>query len=91
MEPVTLKEFITNSIIDELQQKSYTAQPQDIQEFLKAMAAISMVAEGKDDLASRYGSLYMSEYNEVKSYVLKTHIEEIEDKDLGLVRKINLN
>lgn len=60
--------------------------------YLEAMIATGKEARDVDALATVYSSYYAaSEFNERKSYVLNTYTEEIEDKDLGLVRKINLN
>ena len=62
------------------------------QAYLEAMIAVDMEARNKSEFVSKYGSAhYWQEQNEVKSYVLNICTEEIEDKDLGLVRKINLN
>lgn len=62
------------------------------QAYLEAIAAVDMKARNKSEFVSQYGSPhYWQEQNDVKSYVLNTYTEEIEDKDLGLVRKINLN
>lgn len=92
MEPDGLEELLTKRFTDVLQQNYYSRHPQVIQEFAKAIAAVGRVTDDKDDLASLYGaSFYMSEYIKNNSYVLNTHIKDIEDKDLGLVRKINLN
>ena len=61
------------------------------QEFLQHFSAVDIATRDIDDLATIYSSYYPSEFNEYKSYVLNTHTEEIADKDLGIVRKINLN
>ena len=87
MEPDGLKELLTKSSTDVLQQNHYSRHPQVIQEFAKAIATVGRVTDDKADLAS----FYMSEYIKNNSYVLNTRIEDIKDKDLGLVRKINLN
>lgn len=61
------------------------------QEYLPQLSAVDIAARDVDVLASIYSSYYASEFNERKFYVLNTYTEEIEDKDLGLVRKIKLN
>ena len=61
------------------------------QEYLQQLSAVDIATRDVDDLATIYSSYYASEFNERKSYVLNTYTEEIEDKDLGIVRKINLN
>lgn len=92
MEPDGLEELLTKSFTDALQQNRYSRHPQIMQEFAKAIATVGRVTDDKDDLASLYGSsFYISEYIKNSSHVLNTRIKEIEDKDLGLVRKINLN
>ena len=91
MEPEPIKELLTKRFTDMLQQNYYSKHPQVMQEFAKAITTVGRVTDDKDDLASLYGSsFYMSEYIKNNSHVLNTRIEEIEDKDLGLVRKINL-
>ena len=74
-----------------LYKKYYDNDVKLTQTYLEAISAVDTVARYKDDLATLYGSLYMSEFNEYRSYVLNNYTEEIEDKDLGLVRKINFN
>ena len=61
------------------------------QEYLQHLSAVGVATRDMDDLADMYSSYYTSEFNECKSYVFNTYTEEIEDKDLGIVRKINLN
>ena len=61
------------------------------QEYLQPITAVDIATRDIDDLATIYSSYYASEFNERKSYVLNTYTKEIEDKDLGVVRKINLN
>lgn len=88
MEPDSLKELLTNSITETLQQKPYTKQSQIVQELLKAAAALSMVSDDHNMtdwlITNKVQQYTWDDYNEE----LK---EEIEDNDLGLVRKINLN
>ena len=91
MEPDLIKDTLTKSFTETLLHKPYTQQMEEVQEFLKIIAAVGIVADDKDDLISHYNSLYMSKYNENKSYMLNTYTEDLEDKDLGIVRKINLN
>lgn len=60
--------------------------------YLEAFIAASTEARNKSEFVSLYeSSNYWQEQNDVKSYALNNYTEEIEDKDLGLVRKINLN
>ena len=61
------------------------------QAYLEAISEVDISTRDVDVLATVYSSYYASEFNERKSYVLNTYTEEIEDKDLGIVRKINLN
>ena len=91
MEPNSLKELLSEHITKVLQQNPYTSQSYEVQAYLKTMATLSMVA---DDSAST------DWYNQVvkgpqqytwDDYWLKNYWEEIKDKDLGIVRKINLN
>ena len=91
MEPDGLEKLLTKSFTDVLQQNHYSRHPQVIQEFAKAIAAVGIATRDMDDLADIYSSYYISEFNECESYVFNTYTEEIEDKDLGIVRKINLN
>lgn len=87
MESDTLKELLTNNFIRELQQIPYNSQSEVVQEYLKAMAAFSNVAA--DHLSTNW-----IVPNKDQQYTWDDYTEEskeIEDKDLGLVRKINLN
>lgn len=86
MEPDKLKELKSY-----LYKKYYSSDTKIAQEYLQHLSAVGIATRDKDDLATIYSSYYASEFNERKSYVLNTYTEEIEDKDLGLVRKINLN
>ena len=62
------------------------------QAYLEAMIAVDMEARNKSEFVSQYGSPhYWQEQNEVQQYTWDDYTEEIEDKDLGIVRKINLN
>ena len=88
MESDSLKELLTINFIRELQQIPYNSQSEVVQEYLKAMATISSVA---DDSASTDWIVtnYSQEYS-WDDYWLGNFWEEIKDKDLGIVRKINL-
>ena len=60
--------------------------------YLEAMIAVDIEARNKSEFVSQYGSPhYWQEQIEVQQYTWGDYTEEIEDKDLGLVRKINLN
>lgn len=87
MEPESLKELLTNSITETLQQKPYTKQSHEVQEYLKAIATINMVADDSastDWIITNYSQEYTwDDYSEDCR-------EELNDKDLGIVRKINL-
>ena len=88
MEPDSIKRQLTIDFIRELQQIPYSSQSEVVQEYLKAMATISSVA---DDSASTNWIVtnYSQEYA-WDDYWLENFWEEIKDKDLGIVRKINL-
>ena len=87
MEPDGLKELLTNNFIRELQQIPYNNQSEVVQEYLKAMATISSVADDSastDWIVTNYSQEYSwDDYSE-------DYKEELNDKDLGIVRKINL-
>ena len=90
MESDSIKELLSEHIIKVLQQNHYTSQSQVVQEYLNTLATVSMVA---DDNASN--ALYDIVTNEPQQYTwddywLGNFWEEIKDKDLGIVRKINL-
>lgn len=62
------------------------------QAYLEAIAAVDMKARNKSEYVTLHGSAYYwLEQNEVQQYTWDDYTEEIEDKDLGIVRKINLN
>ena len=62
------------------------------QSYLEAITAGDIEARNKSEFVSLYGSAhYWLEQNEVQQYTWDDYTEEIEDKDLGIVRKINLN
>ena len=89
MEPDSIKELLSEHIIKVLQQNHYTSQSQVVQEYLNTLATVSMVA---DDNASN--ALYDIVTNGPQQYswddYSEDYKEELNDKDLGIVRKINL-
>ena len=84
MEPDSLKELITNNFIRDLQQIPYSSQSEVVQEYLKAMAEFSSVAA--DHLSTDW-----TVTNQFQQPIWIDYREELVDKDLGIVRKINLN
>ena len=88
MEPDSVKKQLTSNFIRELQQIPYNSQSEVVQEYLKAMATISSVADDSastDWIVTNYSQDYSwDDYSE-------DYKEELNDKDLGIVRKINLN
>lgn len=89
MEPDLIKRQLTIDFIRELQQIPYSSQSEVVQEYLKAMATISSVA---DDSASTdwYGEVAKGPQQHTWEELLVNYWEELVDKDLGIVRKINL-
>ena len=88
MEPDSLKELLSEHIIKVLQQNHYTSQSQVVQKYLKTMATLSMVADNSastDWIVTNY-----SQQDVWEDYWLERYWEELNDKDLGIVRKINL-
>ena len=90
MGPDLIKQLLSEHIIEALQQNHYTSQSQVVQEYLNTLATVSMVA---DDNASN--ALYDIVPNGPQQYTwddywLENFWEELKDKDLGIVRKINL-
>ena len=87
MEPDSIKKQLTINFIRELQQIPYNSQSEVVQEYLKAMATISSVADDSastDWIVTNYSQEYSwDDYSE-------DYKEELNDKDLGIVRKINL-
>ena len=87
MEPDSIKKQLTINFIRELQQIPYNSQSEVVQEYLKAMATISSVADDSastDWIVTNYSHEYSwDDYSE-------DYKEELNDKDLGIVRKINL-
>ena len=60
--------------------------------YLEAMIAVDTEARNKSEFVSQHNSPHFwQEQNEVQQYTWDDYTEEIEDKDLGIVRKINLN
>ena len=90
MDPEGLNEL--QSYIFSKIQKYHDSDTKLTKSYLEAIAVGDMEAKNKSEFLSLYASShYWEEQNEVKSYVINICTEEIEDKDLGLVRKINLN
>lgn len=87
MEPYSLKELLTSNFIRELQQNPYTSQLPVVQEYLKTMATLSMVAY---DSASTDWIIPNQFRQPIYVYYSEDYKEELNDKDLGIVRKINL-
>lgn len=87
MEPDSLKELLSEHITKVLQQNPYTSQSHEVQEYLKTMATLSMVA---DDSAST--DWIVTNYSQQDAWedYSEDYKEELNDKDLGIVRKINL-
>ena len=83
MEPDSIKKQLTTNFIRELQQIPYNSQSEVVQEYLKAMATISSVA---DDSASTDWIIH----KQFQQPIWIDYREELVDKDLGIVRKINL-
>ena len=83
MEPDSIKEHLTNNFIRELQQIPYSSQSEVVQEYLKAMATMISVA---DDSASTDWIIP----KQFQQPIWVDYREELVDKDLGIVRKINL-
>ena len=83
MEPDSIKKQLTINFIRELQQIPYNSQSEVVQEYLKAMATISSVA---DDSASTDWVIS----KQFQQPIWVDYREELVDKDLGIVRKINL-
>ena len=84
MEPDSLKELITNNFIRDLQQIPYSSQSEIVQEYLKAMSTISSVTY--DDIPTDW-----TVTTQFQQPIWIDYREELIDKDLGIVRKINLN
>ena len=87
MEPDSIKKQLTNNFIRELQQIPYNSQSEVVQEYLKAMATISSVA---DDSASTDWIVTNCSQEYSWDDYSEDYKEELNDKDLGIVRKINL-
>lgn len=86
MEPDGLNELKTY-----LYNKYYAIDTSVAKECLEAMNAFNSVTNNKDDIATLYGSYYVTEFDGSKYNTQAGYREEIVDKDLGIVRKINLN
>ena len=89
MEPYGLDEF-SYYLAKKLQQKFDVSSPND-----ELVGYLDSLAKTGSLTGSGHGSAhYWLEQNEVQQYTWDDYTEtseEIEDKDLGLVRKINLN
>ena len=90
MEPDTLNDFKT-FLAEKLQQEFIVSDTSEelkgyINDYLDNLAKVESLNSSIND-----SSKYWLEQDGVKQFVLDDYIEEIEDKDLGLVRKINLN
>ena len=83
MGPDSIKKQLTNNFIREIQQIPYSSQSKVVQKYLKAMATISSVA---DDSASTDWIIP----KRFQQPIWVDYREEVVDKDLGIVRKINL-
>ena len=79
-----------NELKSYLYKKYYDRDTKITQQYLEAISEVDISTRDQVDIAAIYSSYYTSEYNEYKSYVLNVYTEEIADKDLGIVRKINL-
>lgn len=92
MESEPIKELITRSFMELLDQKPYARQPEVVHEFIKALINVGVVPKDTDDLASLADSChYWLDSNKNTRYPWEDYREELNDKDLGIVRKINLN
>lgn len=87
MEPDSLKELLSEHITKVLQQNPYTSQSHEVQEYLKTMATLSMVA---DDSASTDWIITKQFQQPICIDYEELNDEDLNDKDLGIVRKINL-
>ena len=90
MEPDTLNDFKT-FLAKKLQQQFIVSDTGEelkgyINDYLDNLAKVDLLISSIHDSSS-----YWLEHNEVDQSIWDDCIEEIEDKDLGLVRKINLN
>ena len=90
MEPDTLNDFKT-FLAEKLQQEFIVSDTSEelkgyINDYLDNLATVDSLNSSINDSSS-----YWLEQYGVTQFVLDDYIEEIEDKDLGLVRKINLN
>ena len=90
MEPNTLigvKDFLSKKLQQNFIVSNTSEELKDyMNDYLDASAKVDTLNSSIYD-----SSKYWLEQNGVKQLVLDNYIEEIEDIDLGLVRKINLN
>ena len=87
MEPDSIKELLSKSVTEVLQQKPYLSQSHEVQEYLKVIATLSMVAA--DHLSTDWTVTNQFQQPIWIDY-REEYKEELNDKDLGIVRKINL-
>ena len=86
MEPDGLNE-LKAYLYDRLHQKFEVGNPND-----ELVGYLDSLVKAGSLTGSGHGSAhYWLEQNEVQQYTWDDYTEEIEDKDLGIVRKINLN
>ena len=90
MKPDTLNDFKT-FLAEKLQQEFIVSDTSEelkgyINDYLDNLAKVDSLNSSINDSSS-----YWLEQYGVNQFVLDDYIEEIEDTDLGLVRKINLN
>ena len=90
MEPDILNDFKT-FLAEKLQQEFIVSDTSEelkgyINDYLDNLATVDSLNSSINDSSS-----YWLEQYGVTQFVLDDYIEEIEDTDLGLVRKINLN
>lgn len=96
MEPEHIKELLTINFMEILQQNPYASQSQVVHEFIKALSDVGVEPKDKDELESLVDSChYWIDSIKYQQYICEdcseVYREELNDKDLGIVRKINLN
>ena len=95
MEPEHIKELLTINFMEILQQNPYASQSQVVHEFIKALSDVGVEPKVKNELESLYDSChYWLDSIKDQHYTWEDCSEvyrvELNDKDLGIVRKINL-
>ena len=83
MEPDSLKELLTKNFLGVLHQNLYTNQADDVHNYLNYTAVIRK--EIDDYIKAEWTVTYNDQQSAWEDYK-----EELNDKDLGIVRKINL-